>query len=73
MTTVREIERAIENLPPADYAALIGWLDERRTAEVDAKFEEAILAEKFDEAAARALRDAEDGKRIPLDEFLRRA
>ena len=73
MSTVQEIEHAIEKLPPADYAVLIGWLDERRTAEVDAKFEEAILAGKFDEAAARALRDAEAGKCIPLDEFLRRA
>ena len=73
MSTVLEIESAIESLPASDYAALLAWLDERRTAEVDAKFEEAILAGKFDDMADRALRDVEAGKCTPLDEFLRRA
>ena len=73
MSTVPEIEQAIESLPPADYAALLAWLDERRAVEVDAKFEQAILAGKFDAMAGRALSDAEAGKCTPLDEFLRRA
>ena len=73
MSTVLEIETAIANLPPTDYAALLAWLDERRTAEVDAKFEAAILAGKFDAMADRALRDVQAGQCTPLDEFLRRA
>jgi hypothetical protein len=73
MSTVQEIERAIESLQPSDYASLLAWLDERRAQEVDAKFEQAILSGKFDAMAERALRDAETGKGTPLDEFLRRA
>ena len=73
MSTVLEIESAITRLPPPDYAALLAWLDERRAAETDAKFEAAIFAGKFDAMAERAVRDAEAGKCTPLDEFLRRA
>jgi hypothetical protein len=73
MSTVLEIERAIESLAPADYADLLAWLDARRAREVDAKFEQAILAGKFDAAADRALRDTKADKCTPLDEFLRRA
>lgn len=73
MSTVQEIERAIESLPPADYAAVLAWLDERRAQEVDANFEQATLAGKFGAMADRALRDAAAGKSTPLDEFLRRA
>ena len=68
-----EIERASEALPAPDYAALLAWLDERRASEVEAKFEQAILAGKFDAMAERALRAVEAGQGIPLDEFLRRA
>jgi hypothetical protein len=73
MSTVQEIERAIESLPQSEYAALLAWLDERRAGEVDAKFEQAILAGKFDAMAERALRDGAAGKGTSLDEFLRRA
>jgi hypothetical protein len=57
MSPVQEIERAIESLPPSDYAALPAWLDERRAQEVDSKFEPAAFAGKFDAMADRALRD----------------
>lgn len=73
MSTVLEIERAIESLPTSDYAALLAWIDERRAAEVDAKFEKSILAGKFDAMADRALRSAKAGQATTLDEFLRRA
>ena len=73
MSTVQEIERAIESLPPSVYAALLAWLDERRAQEVDGNFDRAILAGKFDAMADRALREAEAGKCTSLDEFLRRA
>ena len=73
MSTVLEIESSIASLPPSDYAALLAWLDERRAAEADSKFEAAILAGKFDAMAERAVRDAQAGKCTPLDEFLRRA
>jgi len=70
MSTVKEIERAIESLPPEDYAQLIAWLDERRAQEADAKFEDAVSAGRFDAMADRALRDAAAGKATPLDEWI---
>ena len=73
MSTVLEIERAIETLPPADFRTLAEWFDEQREQRVDAALEKAVLAGKFDAMAEQALRDARAGKCIPLDEFLDRA
>ena len=73
MSTVLEIERAIETLPPADFRTLAEWFDELREQRVDAALEKAVLAGKFDAMAEQALRDARAGKCIPLDEFLDRA
>jgi hypothetical protein len=73
MSTVLEIERAIETLPPADFRSLAEWFDELREQRVDAALEKAVLDGKFDAMAEQALRDAKAGKCIPLDEFLDRA
>jgi hypothetical protein len=73
VSTVLEIERAIEALPPEQFDELAAWFAEKREQAVDAAFEEAILAGKFDAMADRAIRDAEAGKCRPLDEILDRS
>jgi hypothetical protein len=32
MSKIEEIERAVEQLPPEDFAQLANWIDERRRA-----------------------------------------
>lgn len=71
MSTVTEIECAIETLPSDEYVKLLAWLDERRAAHVDAEWEAAILSGKFDPLAERASRDIEAGETVALQEFLR--
>lgn len=73
MSTVLEIEQAVEHLPEKDFQSFAQWFDEARARRVDAAFEKAVLAGKFDEMAARALRDMDAGQTTPLDEVLRRA
>lgn len=73
MSTVLEIERAIEALPSDQFEELAAWFAEKREQAVDAAFEKAILAGKFDAMAERALWDAEAGTCRPLDEFLDRS
>jgi hypothetical protein len=73
MSTVSEIEHAIETLAPADFRTLAEWFDELREHRADAALEKAVLTGKFDAMAEQALQDAREGKCIPLDEFLDRA
>ncbi len=73
MSTVLEIEQAVEHLPEADFQSFAHWFDETRAQRVDTAFEKAILAGQFDAMAAQALRDMDAGRSTPLDEFLRRA
>ena len=43
MSTLIEIEKAIEQLSPNEFAKLVEWVDSRREQEVDGpKFEEAL-------------------------------
>ena len=72
MSTVLEIEHAIETLPPADFRQLAEWFDEMREQRVDAAVETAVASGKFDAMAEQALQDARAGKCVPLDEFLDR-
>lgn len=73
MSTVTEIERAIEALPKEQFEKLARWFAEKREQAVDAAFEEAIGAGAFDAMAERALRDDAAGKSRPLNEFLDRS
>ncbi|MBV9010039.1 MAG: hypothetical protein JO354_12865 [Verrucomicrobia bacterium] len=73
MSTVSEIERAIEALPKADFEKLAVWFAEKREQAVDAAFEEAISASEFDAMAERAVSDHAAGKTRSLDEFLDRS
>ncbi|MFL6569581.1 MAG: hypothetical protein ACJ8LI_10465 [Chthoniobacterales bacterium] len=73
MSTVAEIERAIEALPQAEFEKLAAWVADKREQAVDAAFEKAITAGEFDAMADRALSDHAAGKTRPLDEFLDRS
>lgn len=73
VSTVAEIERAIEALPKEDFEQLAAWFAEKREQTVDDAFEQAIRAGNFDAMAERALRDHAAGKSRPLDEFLESA
>ena len=73
MSTVAEIERAIEALPPAEFEKLAAWIAEKREQAVDAAFEAEIRAGKFDVMAERALREAEAGNCRPTDEVFHRS
>jgi len=73
VSTVGEIEQAIEALPKEQFEKLATWFAEKREQAVDPAFEEAIRAGTFDAMAERALNDHASGKSRPLDEFLDRA
>ncbi len=55
MATVAEIQRAIEELPEAEYAQLVQWLRERDWDKWEQEFEEDVRAGKLDALAANAL------------------
>jgi hypothetical protein len=58
MSTVAEIEEAIEGLPAQDFDQLAAWFSRMQDARTDAAFERAIIAGKFDALADKALGDA---------------
>ena len=55
MTTVVEIQRAIEELTESDYAELREWLLERDWEKWDEELEEDVRAGRLDALAANAL------------------
>ncbi len=73
MSTVFEIEQAVDHLPEDDFQTFAKWFDDARAQRVDASFEKAILAGHFDALAARALKDMEAGRTTQLDALLSRA
>ena len=66
MTTVAEIQRAIEELPEAEYAQLMEWLHERDWDKWDREFEEDVRAGKLDALAANALAAKDKGELTDL-------
>jgi hypothetical protein len=73
MSTVFEIERAVEALPTQDFDQFAAWFDEQRAQRIDASLEKAVQGGKFDAMADQALRDFEAGHCRSLDELIRRA
>jgi hypothetical protein len=61
MSTVEEIERAIERLPEAELARLRAWFEERDADLFDAKITRDAKAGKLDAMAQRALADHHAG------------
>ncbi|MCL4790036.1 MAG: hypothetical protein KJ070_25180 [Verrucomicrobia bacterium] len=66
MSTVKEIEEAIAQLPKDEFWQLTDRLVARRNAEWDRQIEEDICAGKLDKLAEEALREQQEGKTRPF-------
>jgi len=66
MTTVQEIERAIEQLPSDQFSKIHNWIVEKDWQTWDAQIERDSAAGKLDFLVDEALRDAESGGARPL-------
>lgn len=65
-----EVMDLVKRLPEREALDLGRMLDDWLAGIVDRKFEAAVMAGAFDDMAAEALREAEAGKTVPLDEIL---
>ncbi len=66
MSTVDEIERAIERLSPAELHVFRAWFAERDAAERDKRFEADAQSGKLDWFADEALREHRQGRSTSL-------
>lgn len=66
MTTVLEIERAIEQLPSDQFSTIHDWIVERDWRMWDAQIERDSADGKLDFLVDEALRDAKAGDARPL-------
>jgi len=66
MSTVEEIETAIEKLPREELFALTGWLSEKFTQAWDIQIEEDFGAGRLDALAHAALEEFRAGKTPPF-------
>lgn len=70
MSTLPEIEQAIEQLPPEQFAALADWIVRRREETWDREMEEDAKSGRLAALHAR-LEQANAGEpEVPLDDFL---
>ena len=70
MSTVAEIEAAISNLPPHDFAQLRDWLLERDNLLWDKQIEEDAAAGRLDHVIAEIEGDIAAGRTKPLNEVI---
>lgn len=66
MTTVQEIERAIEQLPSDQFSMIHDWIVEKDWEAWDEQIERDSAAGKLDFLVDEALRDAKSGNTRPL-------
>jgi hypothetical protein len=66
MSTVQEIESAIEQLPRTEMGKLANWLSSRFAAEWDSQIEEDIKAGRLDHLARQALVEFREGRTFPF-------
>jgi hypothetical protein len=66
MSTVQEIERAIEKLPREEVFVLTNWLSTHFSDLWDRQIEDDISNGLLDELAAEALAEHRAGKSLPL-------
>lgn len=62
MSTVHEIEEAVQQLSPEDLATFRVWFAEFDGAAWDRQFEEDVAAGRLDQLAQEALRDLHEGR-----------
>jgi hypothetical protein len=70
MSSVQEIEVAIEGLPRQDFLDLVDRLRNRHADEWDRQIEEDALTGRLDSLWDEARREIAEGKTRPLDEIL---
>ncbi|HEY4232564.1 MAG TPA: hypothetical protein VGM76_04005 [Lacipirellulaceae bacterium] len=64
--SVQELENAIRQLSPDEFARLAIWLDEYRADQWDQQIEADVRTGRLDEAGRRADADFEAGRCNPL-------
>jgi hypothetical protein len=64
MSTIPEIEEAIERLSPEELRELRAWFVERDATEWDRQFESDVTAGKLDALGEQALRELRDGRHL---------
>lgn len=62
MRTVQDIEEAIRQLAPQDFAALRTWFAAFDAEQWDTQFEEDVAAGRLDALAQEAIRDLQAGR-----------
>lgn len=60
--TVKDLEKAIANLPPDQFAELRAWFEELDAARFDEKIERDAKAGKLDRLAGAAIEDFRKGR-----------
>lgn len=66
MSTVQEIEQAIEKLPREELFRLTDWLSSRFADAWDRQIEEDVAAGRLDELAAEAIAEHRAGQSLPM-------
>ncbi|MBE2203434.1 MAG: hypothetical protein IAE94_03700 [Chthoniobacterales bacterium] len=66
MSTVQEIEKAIEKLPREELFQLTDWLSSRFSDQWDRQIEEDIAAGLLDELASEAIAEHRAGQSMPM-------
>jgi len=70
MSTVAEIENALQALPVKDAWTVAGWLQQYLDEKWDRQIDADIAAGKLDKLADKALEDYRAGRVKPLDEII---
>ena len=70
MSTVQEIETAIQKLKPQEIHEVADWLQELREGFWDQQIDADAKAGRLDPLADKALEDYRAGRTKPLDEIL---
>ena len=70
MSTVVEIENALQTLPVEDARKVAGWLQEYLDEKWDRQIDGDIAAGRLDKLADKAMQDYHAGRVKPLDEII---
>jgi len=62
MVTVKELEKAVTDLPSDKLAEFRAWFESFDAAQWDKQFEEDVKSGKLDRAAEKAIKDYSKGK-----------
>jgi len=66
MVTVKELEKAVTDLPPDKLAEFRVWFESFDATQWDNQFEEDVKSGKLDRVAEKAIKDYGKGKAKPL-------